>query len=344
MPDETSMLRHWKLIRMMSARRFGLTIREMAREMNVGDRTIRRDLELFQAAGFRLEAKSGDRGCKTWRMGDDQGHLPLTFTFEEAAALFMGRQFLEPLAGTPFWSAAQRAWGKVRASLGKNVSDYLDRFGRLFHCTSFGHGDYSHKARILEDLTFAIEEYRAVHLTYRSQQATEPATRDVYPLGWVRHRDALYLIAANPGQERPRTYKLDRIEAAEVSSIVHQLHRDFDIEAFLSGSFGIYDGEGDITVAVRFLPDAARYVSERRRHKSQEESRHRDGSLTVRFRLSNTVEIKSWVLGFGASAIVLEPESLRVEIAMELKQMAKAYGGMPATALAGSLSRSQGRG
>ena len=35
------MIRQWKLIRMLSARHYGLTIREMAREMKVGDRTIR---------------------------------------------------------------------------------------------------------------------------------------------------------------------------------------------------------------------------------------------------------------------------------------------------------------
>ena len=143
MPDETSMLRQWKLIRMLSARRYGLTIREMAREMNVGDRTIRRDLNLFRSVGFRLEETTGDRGCKTWQIAGEQGNPPLTFTFEEAAALYMGRQFLEPLAGTPFWSAAQSAWGKVRASLVKNVSEYLAQSPKFFHCNWFGHGDYA---------------------------------------------------------------------------------------------------------------------------------------------------------------------------------------------------------
>ncbi len=329
MPDETSMLRQWKLIRMLSARRYGLTIREMAREMNVGDRTIRRDLNLFRSVGFRLEETTGDRGCKTWQIVDEPGRPALTFSLDEAAALSMGRQFLEPLAGTPFWSAAQRAWGKVRASLGKSVADYLDRFPKMFHCTRFGHADYTDKASILDDLTLAIEDHHAVHLTYQSNQATEPATRDVYPLAWVRHRDALYLIAAVPGQDRLKTYKLDRIEAAEVSAFVHQLYRDFDIEAFLADSFGIYDGDGDIQVVVKFLPAAARYVSESRRHKSQQETRNRDGSLTVRYRLSNTVEFKSWVLSFGASAIVLEPGSLRDEIVAELGQMLEAYRGSP---------------
>ena len=56
----------------------------------------------------------------------------------------------------------------------------------------------------------------------------------------------------------------------------------------------------------------------------------RDGSLILRLRLSNTVEIKSWILGFGASALVLEPESLRAEIAAELEQLLEVYHRMPA--------------
>jgi WYL domain len=51
--------------------------------------------------------------------------------------------------------------------------------------------------------------------------------------------------------------------------------------------------------------------------------------MTVRFRLSNPVELKSWVLGFGANANVLEPESLRDEIAAEPEQLLKAYRAPP---------------
>ena len=73
------------------------------------------------------------------------------------------------------------------------------------------------------------------------------------------------------------------------------------------------------------LPPAARYVSESKWHPSQVETHHRDGGLTVRFRLSNTVELKSWVLSFGANALVLEPEELRAEIAAELERLLKVY-------------------
>jgi predicted DNA-binding transcriptional regulator YafY len=61
------------------------------------------------------------------------------------------------------------------------------------------------------------------------------------------------------------------------------------------------------------------------RHHSQTLSHQRDGSLLARFPLSSTVEIKSWVLGFGANAIVLEPEVLRIEIARDLEHLLSAH-------------------
>jgi hypothetical protein len=64
-------------------------------------------------------------------------------------------------------------------------------------------------------------------------------------------------------------------------------------------------------VVVKFLPPAARFVQESRWHASQVLTQERDGSLLARFTLSTTVEIKSWVLGFGANAVVIEPEELR---------------------------------
>src|SRR5262249_18838029 len=153
---------------------------------------------------------------------------------EEAAALFLGRQLMESMARTPLWEAAHRAWRKIRSTLGETASAYLDRFSRMFHCTEGGHRDYASKAAILESLTLAIEDYKAVHITYRSDRATEPATRDVYPLRLIRHHNgALYLIAFSPEHDDYRTYKVDRIEEAEVSPIVFQRRREFDAEAFL---------------------------------------------------------------------------------------------------------------
>jgi predicted DNA-binding transcriptional regulator YafY len=326
MTEDPPMIRHWNLVRMLSARRLGVTVQEMARELGVTDKTIRRDLKFLRRMGVPMEERTGDYGRKTWWLGKAWSGAPLQLKWDEAAALYLGRQLLESMAGTPFWSAANRAWRQIRSTLGEVAAGYIDQFSRVFYCTEASHRDYSSKAVILDSLTIAIEDHRATHITYRSDRATEPATRDVYPLTLIRHHTgALYLAAFAPEREEVRHYKVDRIEDAVVSPVVFQIHRDFDVAAHLSGSLGIYDGDEDITVVIKFLPAAARHAQESTWHKSKVFTPQRDGSLVLRLQLSSTVEIKSRVLAYGASAAVLEPEELRVEIAAELEQMLHAY-------------------
>jgi proteasome accessory factor B len=93
---------------------------------------------------------------------------------------------------------------------------------------------------------------------------------------------------------------------------------DFDLQKHLSKSFGVYQGDGEVCVTVRFLPSVARYVEESTWHPSQKLTKQRDGSLIAEFTLDGTEEIKRWIMSFGKHARVLEPASLRLEIIEEL--------------------------
>jgi proteasome accessory factor B len=92
---------------------------------------------------------------------------------------------------------------------------------------------------------------------------------------------------------------------------------DFDLAKHLSGSFGVFHSDGDVTVKVRFAQPVARYVHESHWHASQKLSKQRDGSVLAEFRLSTTEEIKHWIMSFGRHAVVLEPADLRKAIAEE---------------------------
>jgi predicted DNA-binding transcriptional regulator YafY len=87
----------------------------------------------------------------------------------------------------------------------------------------------------------------------------------------------------------------------------------------LAGSFGVYHGDGDVRIKVRFSPAVARYVSESKWHESQKLLPQKDGSLVADFHLSDTEEIKRWIMSFGQHAVVLEPEGLREEVVRELE-------------------------
>ena len=311
---------------MLCKRHYGVTVKDMAHELSVGEKTIRRDLDTFKTVGFPLQEAVGEFGRKTWRIEAGSADPGLNFAFDEAIALYLGRRFLDPLAGTIFWEAAQRAFKKIRATLGADALKYIDQFGSIFHQTMVGSGDYSQMSALIDELMVGIEDRKAVFITYQSLKATEPVTYDVYPYGLIYHRGALYLVGRSPHREEICHWKISRIEAAEMTQVHFQRPDDFDLQQHLSKSFGVYHGDGDVTIKVRFSAAVARYVSEAIWHESQKLSPQKDGGLLAEFQLSDTEEIKRWIMSFGQHAVVLEPESLKEEIVVELNSLLAAYG------------------
>ena len=196
MGEASPLVRQWILLRTLCARHHGATVKELSAEMGVSEKTIRRDLETFQTAGFPLIETVEQFGRKKWRIDPSKNQPGMCFAYDEAIALYLGRRFLEPLAGTVFWEAAQRAFRKIRASLGKEALKYVDQFATVFHQTMVGVSDYSQKADLIDDLMVAIEDRRAVFITYQSLRATEPVTYDIYPFGLTYHRGSLYLVGS----------------------------------------------------------------------------------------------------------------------------------------------------
>lgn len=325
MRDENCLRRQWALLRSLTSRHLGLTIRQMAEDLGVTQRTIRRDLEVFRSVGFPLDEAVGEFGRKTWTIKAGRDHPPLAFTYDEAIALHMGRRMLEPLAGTPFGEAAEDAFRKIRAALGPGALDYLRRFSAMFHETGLGHRDYAPKSELIDALRLAVEESMVARLLYRADSDANAIHRDVHPYSVVYHRGSLYLVALDAAQGRIKHYKVDRVEEVEVLTRQFARPEGFDLATHMASSFGVYrDGE-PITVEVRFAPGVARYVRETRWHESQELAPQADGGVLATFNVSGTEEIKRWILGFGAKAKVLSPEGLRREVVEELRAMLSTY-------------------
>ena len=329
MADTSRLLRQWKILAALSSRAAHTTLRDLAREQGVSEKTIARDLIILKRAGFPFQETLGDYGRKQWRLSPQHALPALSLNWEEAISLWLARRFMKPLAGTNFWIAANQAFQKVRAILGDGPLRYLERMAGAFHLTSGDGGEkYAAKAFIVDDLTGAIERCCMTDLVYQSENATEPASRTVYPLGWVIHHDSLYLVAHAPDHGQQRLYKLDRMESVKVDVLQFQRPPNFSTSHFLAGSFGVYrgsDGQPPVSVRIKFLPAVARAIGEKQFHPSQQLTRERDGSVTARFELTATPELKSWLLSWGANALVLEPQTLADEIRAEAAALSRLY-------------------
>src|SRR5262245_49424232 len=127
MPRNAEVIRQWSILRDLEASR-RLTIDDLASRTGVTTRTIRRDLEALQSAGFPLYDELHD-GKRYWtleqrafRRLDDTG-----FTLAELSALYFSRTLVECLAATPFQQDVASAFEKLSGALTPGMRQFLDR-------------------------------------------------------------------------------------------------------------------------------------------------------------------------------------------------------------------------
>ena len=84
MKRDSPLIRQWILLRTLGGRHDGIGVRDLAQELRVNEKTVRRDLETFQAAGFPLEETVEAFGRKKWRLDPARTQPGLGFAFDEA--------------------------------------------------------------------------------------------------------------------------------------------------------------------------------------------------------------------------------------------------------------------
>jgi predicted DNA-binding transcriptional regulator YafY len=87
MASGSALLRQWTLLRALCAQPGGATIRELMQELGASEKTVRRDLETFQAVGFPLQETVEEYGRKRWSLDPAKTPPSLSFAFDEAVAL-----------------------------------------------------------------------------------------------------------------------------------------------------------------------------------------------------------------------------------------------------------------
>lgn len=326
MADRPTLIRQWQLLRQLSASHQGCCVRDLAAEYEVSEKTIRRDLNALTDGGFQLVSASGIRGEKRWRLERSSEFAATHLDIGEVAALFLGRRFLEPLAGTTLWNSAQSAFVKLRQQFSPDTIKYLESLTRAVHETTFGQSDYAERADAIDALMIGVKETRVTKLLYHPLRSDMPEKYELQPLGFVWHRSTLYLVASSAERPDPRHFKIERVRDVEVYSETFTSPEEFDLETHLQNSLGIYQSASPLTnVRLWFSAEVARYVTEHRWHHSQQITEQPDGSLLVDLKLSDLTELKSWVLSFGANARALVPPQLVNAIRDEIDTVRDAY-------------------
>lgn len=310
-------IRQWKILKTVEAGRH-TTTQALADELGVTERTIRRDIEALQEAGFPLY-DDRENGRKVWRLvpGYKQ-KLTQSFSLSELAALYFGKNLLSYLGGAPFAQDLESAFGKIREALPAKSLPYLARIQDLFAARPDPAKDYSKKKDVIAGLVDATLHQRQVNVAYYSfnSRKTKAYTLDPYRL--VYYHGGLYLYARAHEHGEVRTFAIERIERIGVLETTFEIPKDFNVSEYARGAFGIAGGKAE-EVVLEVDAAVAAYVRERVWHESQRVEERPDGSLVLRMKVTPGFELKSWIKGFLPHVRVQEPASLRLEIAGELE-------------------------
>jgi predicted DNA-binding transcriptional regulator YafY len=333
MPRNAEVIRQWSILRDLEASR-RLTIDEMASRTGVTTRTIRRDLEALQEAGFPLFDEVHD-GKKYWtleqrafRRLDDTG-----FNLAELSALYFSRTLAECLAATPFQQDVKKAFDKLAAALTPGMRQFLDRLPLAIqakaepgaHATSgseHARGLSSRQHPRVAQLLDATLHHRRVTMRYHSFSSNREKSYGVEPIRLVFAQGGLYLVAFVPEYDALRTFSIERILALSVTEERFE-PRELSEDAF-AHSLGVHQGTPE-HVEIAFEPRMARYVKERVWHPSQTIAEQADGSVVLTLSVSNDWALRSWILGFGPVARVLAPPELAAQILEELERTRSQY-------------------
>jgi predicted DNA-binding transcriptional regulator YafY len=150
MPRNDQVTRQWHILRLLEVSHAGLTLQALVEALPNDfpnhPRTIRRDLEALEVAGFPIDS---DRigGHVRWRLMDGFRNVPaLAFSPTELMALVMSRALLKPLEGTQVQTALDSALSKASKVLPSSSANYVRHVQGIF---SVGLGP--HKGRADED-------------------------------------------------------------------------------------------------------------------------------------------------------------------------------------------------
>ncbi len=294
-----------------------LSGREMAERLEVSERTVHRDMEALSAAGVPVFALRGSQGG--WELDRDWRTQVPGLEEAELRALLMAQPRV--IGDARLAAAAERAIGKLMAALPVPMRAKAVSMRQRLHVDTTAWRGTSENLAMLPIVQDAVTRDRKLAFRYRRPGA-EPDARTVDPLGLVAKGSSWYLVALTP--RGMRTYRVSRIEKARLLDLPSRRPADFDLASYWKTSTAQFvEAWHRFEAVLRLDPRAANWVKMWRIASPVEGAQNPDaeGWTTFRVQFEQEEEACFVVLGLGARAEVIEPESLRERVLSEITRL-----------------------
>ena len=305
-----------------------LTAGELARELEVSERTVHRDVEALSASGVPIYAERGAHGGI--RLVDGYRTRLTGMTAEEAEALFLAG-LPGPAAELGLGTVVAAAQLKVLASLPSELRARASRLVERFHLDA---GDWFRASQPVPNLgALSDAVWNTTRVTIQYLREGTPVERTIEPLGVVLKAGTWYVVAAVEGQLR--TFRVSRVLAVGPAGESFTRPAGFDLAAYWAESSAAFERDiPRVAVDIRVRPDRLDELMAITGHAAVEAAEHLpdpdpEGWLRLRLRMDYPDEAPRVLLGAGRWVEVLGPPELRAVAAATARAIAAHYADDP---------------
>ncbi|AWB43122.1 YafY family transcriptional regulator [Paenibacillus sp. CAA11] len=297
-----------------------LKAEELAERLETSVRTIYRDVQALSEAGVPIVGLPG----LGYSLMEGYFLPPISFTMEEAVALLMGSDFIKQHFDPQISSSALSSRRKIEAILPQRIRTETDRMYSNIRLLSPG----EEPKRSVQEKTYiqtiraAMHEGKKIRFRYRKSHlgadGSRETVRTVAPFGLVFVQGAWALLARCDLREDIRHFRVSRMSDLTVTEEPFELPDDFDLHKYRQTD------DRRLHIRVCFRSEVADKVQEAN-HFFMEDAELLPDGYYVNFRVRRPEELLHWILGWGADAVVIEPDSLRNLVREEIDKMRERY-------------------
>jgi predicted DNA-binding transcriptional regulator YafY len=296
-----------ELLELLQARPL-TTGREISERLGVDARTARRYIAALQDLGIPVEGQRGVGGG--YRIKPGYRLPPLMLSDDEAVAVALGVVAAERLglAGAP--EVGDEALAKIHRVLPDGLRRRVEALEGALDFTRMAPRRAPVSGQIVLLLADAIRRRRRVRVTYRSYEG-ETTRRELSPHGLVVHSGRWYLASYDHLREDLRTFRVDRLRRAALSSGAAVDPPDgFDAVAHVSTSLARVPWRWEVEVILDLPVDEAA----RRIPPTLAELVESEAGTVLRMRAGSLDWMAHVLAGLGCTFTIVRPDELRESV------------------------------
>ncbi|MBD7965912.1 helix-turn-helix transcriptional regulator [Fictibacillus norfolkensis] len=295
-----------------------MTTKALAKELEVTERTIHRDMEALSAAGIPVLAERGKHGG--WRLVDQYRTRLTGLKDSELKTLFLSPSFqlLSDLGYTKDWKEARH---KLLAALPNTLQTHADHLWNRIYIDTDSWKQSTQETTALGLLQQAIWEERKIKITYEKANK-ETSERTVEPLGLVAKGRTWYLIAVSI--EDMKNFRVSRIKSVELLNEAFIRPANFNLADYWTESKHQFVQNLPVfEVDVEASPSIIQRLSFSGRFAQvvSTGSPNENGWIPVKLTFDTKQEAAAYIIGFGDQMKIVSPHSL-IESVKEIGECA----------------------